>query len=73
MKHYNVFTLFSHSFFDSPDNLLSEEGTEKCGVPLGSILGHLFSLLYINDISQALSNSYIYLYKDDSIYTGNIQ
>ena len=49
-------------FFVSLDNALSETRTINCGVSQGSKLGHLFVLLYINDIPQALSDSHVHLY-----------
>ena len=44
---------------------LSEQGDLICGVPQGSKLGPLLFLLYVNDMSQAVSCD-ILLYADDS-------
>ena len=44
---------------------LSEPEPITCGVPQGSILGPLFFLIYVNDMSSAISSKLI-LYADDS-------
>ena len=44
---------------------LSSHANVSCGVPQGSILGHLLLLIYVNDISGAVSNKLL-LYVDDS-------
>ena len=48
------------------DNVFSEAGTLKYGVPQGSILGPLLFLLYVNDLPQSLSDAGSYLYADDT-------
>ena len=46
----------------------SSERDIKCGVPQGSILGPLLFLIYVNDMSQAVSCDLL-LYADDSCLT----
>ena len=48
------------------DNVFSETGTLKYGVPQGSILGPLHFLLYVNDLPQSFSDADSYLYADDT-------
>ena len=48
------------------DNVFSETGTLKYGVPQGSILGPLHFLVYVNDLPQSLSDADSYLYADDT-------
>ena len=49
------------------DNTLSEYHTVNSGVPQGSILGPLFFVLFINDISTVISpGTNICLYADDT-------
>ena len=49
------------------NNVLSNTGKIKCGVPQGSILGPLFFLVYINDIKGILGENKYQLYADDTV------
>ena len=48
------------------DNVSSEVGTLKYSVPQGSILELLLFLLYVNDLTQSLSDTASYLYPDNT-------
>ena len=58
--------LSNRKFLVCIDNIFSEAGTLKYGVPEGSILGPLLFLLYVNDLPQSLSDAGSYLYADDT-------
>ena len=58
--------LSNRTFLVCIDNVFSETGKLKYGVPPGSILGPLHFLLYVNDLSQSLLDAGSYLYKDDT-------
>ena len=58
--------LSNRKFLVCIDNVFSEAGTLKYGVPQGSILGPLLFLLYVNDLLQSLSDVGSYLYADDN-------
>ena len=47
--------------------ITSKDKVVKTGVPKGSILGPLFCLCYINDITHICKNSKIILYADDTV------
>ena len=46
-------------------NKYSSTAKIECGVPQGSILGHLLFLLYVNDMKHAVDCD-LFLYADDS-------
>ena len=58
--------LSNRKFLVCTDNLFFEAGTLKYGAPQGSILGPLLFLLYVNDLSQSLSDTGSYLYANDT-------
>ena len=58
--------LSNRKFLVCIDNVFSEAGTLKYGVPQGSILGPLLVLLCVNDLPQSLSDAGSYLYADDT-------
>ena len=58
--------LSNRKFLVCIDNVFSEAGTLKYGVPQGSILGPLHFILYVNVLTQPLSNAGSYLYVDDA-------
>ena len=58
--------LSNRKFLVCIDNVFSEAGTLKYGVPQGSVLGPLFFPLYLNDLFQSLSYAGSYMYADDT-------
>ena len=57
--------LSNRKFLVCIDNVFSEAGTLKYGVPQGSILG-LLLFLCVNGVPQSLSDAGSYLYADDT-------
>ena len=64
--------LENRTFSVQVEDSLSSPGMLACGVPQGSILGPLLFLLYVNDMSQAVTCDLL-LYADDSclVFEGN--
>ena len=60
--------LTDRSTFVEIEGIRSHKRDSKCGVPQGSILGPLLFLLYVNDMSQAVTCG-LSLYADDSCLT----
>ena len=58
--------LSNRNFLVSIDNVFSEAGTLKYGVPHCPILGSLLFLLCVNDLPQSLSEAGSYLHADDT-------
>ena len=58
--------LSNRKFLVCIDNVFSEAGTLKYGVPQGSILGPVLFLLYVNDLPQSLSDAGSYLHAHDT-------
>ena len=48
------------------NGVISDPEPVICGVPQGSILGPLLFLIYINDMNQAIKNSSVYHFADDT-------
>ena len=47
----------------------SQWGAVKSGVPQGSVLGHLLSLIYVSDISDDVSSNVILFADDTKLYS----
>ena len=54
-------------FFISIENQIPDYGRISCGVPQGSILGHLLFLSYVNGMPQAVNSNWLSC-ADDSCF-----
>ena len=61
---YETYSVERH-FTVEVANRVSKFPNISCGVPQGPMLGPLLSLIYVNDMSQAVECD-LYLYADDS-------
>ena len=59
--------LTDRAFLLSTENKYSSISKISCGVPQGSILGPLLLLIYVNDMTHAVSSDLL-LYADDSCF-----
>ena len=66
MLFHGLSHLPNRSFIVNVENDYSDPGDLNCGVPQGSILGHLLFLLYVNDMPQAIECDLL-LYANDSV------
>ena len=57
--------LSNREFTANVENSFSKVSSMSCGVPQGSILGHLLFLIYVNDMLMA-SKCNLLLYADDT-------
>lgn len=77
LEHYCLRELalkWIRSYFSKRDQFketCSSTQQIKCGVPQSSILGHLFFVLYINDIPNAITQTDTLLFTDTSIYVAH--
>ena len=51
------------------NGVLSDKAILRCGVPLGSILGPLLFLIYINDLTTVADYATVRMYADDTNMT----
>ena len=56
----------SRKSFVTPKIVFSDAGLINCSVPQGFTLGSLLFLMYINHLPQALNETGLYLYADDT-------
>ena len=76
LKHYGIQNknlewlqnyLLNRQQCTSVNGSTSDLSDITCGVPQGSILGPLLFLIYINDLSDVISNTSMYLYADYTV------
>jgi len=58
--------LINRSHYTVLNGIKSDTRVSQCGVPQGTVLGPLLFLIYINDISNVVSDSKLKLFADDS-------
>ena len=58
--------LYNRKQYTVVNNVSSDVETINCGVPQGSVLGPLLFLVYINDISNVVTDSKLKLFADDT-------
>ena len=65
IEHY----LYNRKQCTIANYIVSSEKSISCGVPQGSVLGPVHFLVYVNDISGAISkcNSKVSLYADNTV------
>ena len=53
--------LSNPKFMVNLENSFSEVSSISCGVPQGSVLGHLLFLIYVNDMPMAVKCDFFYM------------